>query len=100
MQWNTQAGNITTYLKVNIDFTLPTLRAKNVVTWKCHADESSKGSYDMILGLYILTELGLNLKFSVSVIEVDNGPFKGSTTPMTDLGVYEFKKIKNRGNYT
>ena len=41
MQWNTQAGNITTNLKVNEDFTLPALSAKNVGTWKCHVNEST-----------------------------------------------------------
>ena len=81
MQWNTQAGNITTNLKVKIDFILPTNSAMNVVTWNCHMDDSAKGRYDMILGQDILTELGLNLKFSEHVIKADDGPFNGSTTP-------------------
>ena len=63
MQWNTKDGNITTNLKVIIYFALPVLSVKNVVTWKCHVDDSTKGSYDMILGRYILTQLGLNLIF-------------------------------------
>ena len=50
MQWDTQAGNITTNLKVNIDFTLPTLNATNVVIWNFHMDDSAKGGYEMILG--------------------------------------------------
>ena len=29
MQWHTQAGNITTNLKVEVDFTLPILSTKN-----------------------------------------------------------------------
>ena len=52
MQWNTQDGNITTNNKVEVDFTLPTL---NVVTWKFHVDDSTKGSYYMILGRDLLT---------------------------------------------
>ena len=32
MQWQTQAGNITTNNKVKIDFTLPALSATDVVT--------------------------------------------------------------------
>ena len=28
---------------------------KNIVTWDCHMDESSKVGYDIILGKYILT---------------------------------------------
>ena len=55
MQWHIKVGNITTNLKVKVDFTLPTVSATNVVTWKCHMDDSAKGRYDMILGRYLLT---------------------------------------------
>ena len=48
IQWYTQVGNITTNIKVNIHFNLPILSATNIVTWKCHVDESTKVSYDMI----------------------------------------------------
>ena len=54
IQWHTQAGNITTNLKVKVYFTLPVLSTTNGVTWKCHADDSAKSIYDMILGRYIL----------------------------------------------
>ena len=54
----------------------------------------------MILGPDILTELGLNLKFSEHVIEADDGNFKGSTTPMVDLGTYIFKYLNTGGYYT
>ena len=60
IQWNTQAGNITTNLKDKVDFTLPTVSATNVLTRNCYVDESAKGGYNIILGSYILTELGLN----------------------------------------
>ena len=86
MQWHTQARNITTNIKVTVDSTLPTLSMKNVMTWKCHVDDSAKGIYNMILGRYLLTELVLNLKFSEHVIKSDDVPFNGSTTPMIDLG--------------
>ena len=55
MQWHTQAGNITTNIKVEVDFTLPALSATNVVMWKCHMDDSAKGRYDIIVGRDILT---------------------------------------------
>ena len=55
IQWQTQAGNITTNLKVKIYFTLPALSATNVVMWKCHVDDPAKGRYNMILGQYLLT---------------------------------------------
>ena len=55
MQWNTQAGNITTNINIKIDFTLPALSPTNVVTWNFHVNYSAKGRYDMILGQDILT---------------------------------------------
>ena len=57
IQWHTQAGNINTNHKVKVDFTLPALSAKNVVTWKCHVYESAKGRYDMILRQDLPTDL-------------------------------------------
>ena len=53
MQWHTQSGNITNNLKVELDFTLPELRATNFVTWIFHVDDSAKGRYSMILGRYL-----------------------------------------------
>ena len=49
IQWHTQAENITTSIKVEVDFTLPPLCMANVVTWECPVYESDKGRYDMIL---------------------------------------------------
>ena len=54
MQWHTQSGDITTHLKVKVDFALPALIAMTVATWRCHVDDSVKGRYDIILGRDIL----------------------------------------------
>ena len=81
MQWHTQAVNITTNLKVKVDFTLPALSATNIVTWRCHMDDSAKGRYYIILGQDILTESGLNLKLSEHVIKADDGTFKSLQHP-------------------
>ena len=89
MQWHTQAGKFTTNLKVKIDFTLYELSVTKILAWNCHVDDSAKSIYDMILGRYIITELILNLRLSDHVIEADDGPFKGYTAPMFDLGMYE-----------
>ena len=88
MQWQIQAGNITTNLKVKVDCALPALSVMNAVTWKCHLDDSAKGRYDMILGRYLLTELGLNFKLSDHIIKADDGIFTEYTMPMVDLGTY------------
>ena len=93
MQQHTQAGCITTNLQVKIDFTLPELSAKIIVTWGCHVDGSAKIKYEMILGKNIFTALKLNIKFSDHVIESDDGTFKGLMAPIVDLGTYEFKAL-------
>ena len=48
MQCHTQASNITTHIKVEVEFTLPTINATNVVMRKYHVDESAKEICDMI----------------------------------------------------
>ena len=55
IEWHMQAGNITTYFKVKVDFTLPVLIVMNVVTCNFHLDYSAKGRYDIILGRDIIT---------------------------------------------
>ena len=64
MKWITKASNITTIIKAEVDFTLPELSTKNVVTWNCKVYDSAKYRCDMILEINQLTELVLNLKFS------------------------------------
>ena len=100
MQWNKQAVNITNNLKVKVCFTLPALITTDVVTRKCYVDDSNKGRYDMILERDLWTELVLNLKFSEHVIEADEGPLKGSTTPIVNLGAYIFKDLNTVKNKT
>ena len=53
MKWHTQAGNITTNIKVEIDFTLPELSLKKIMALYCRVDDSVKGRCDIILGRYI-----------------------------------------------
>ena len=73
--------------------------ATKIVTWDYHVDDSAKGRYDVILGRYLLTALGLNLKLYDLVIEADDRYFKSSTVLMVDLGKYEFKYL-NTGKIT
>ena len=61
--WETQAGKFTTSKKMNLEFCLPELGGAKIVTWKCHISKSTNISYDMILGKYLLTALGLYLNF-------------------------------------
>ena len=86
-----QAGSITNNLKVKMDFTLPELSARRILTWNFHLDESAKSRYDMILGRYLLTDLILNLNFSDIFIKADGETLRGSSNPMVYLGMYVFK---------
>ena len=62
-------------------------------------NESAKDRYEIILVQDLLTKLALNLKFSEHVIELDDGTFHGSTTPMVNLSTYIFKDL-NTGKIT
>ena len=88
--------NITTNIKVKVDFTLPTLIAMNLVMWKCHVDDSARGRYDTILGHDLLIELGLNLKLSEHFIKPDDGTFKGLQHPWL-IWVHIYLKIQIQG---
>ena len=66
---------------------------KTIVAWDFYEDDSTKGRYDMILGRYIKTALGLNLKFYEHAIKAYDGPLRVSTAPMVDLVTYEFKDL-------
>ena len=66
MKCHTQAGSITTNIKVKIYFTPHELRTTKMLTWNCHVDESTKSRYDKILSRDILKDLGLNLKYLIT----------------------------------
>ena len=96
MQWQTQAENITTNFKVKLNLNLPAFSVPNIVMCKCCVDDSARCRYNMILVRYLLTELGLNLKFSEHVIEADYGPFIGSTAPMVVVVVFNTGHLSMR----
>ena len=54
MQQNTQASNITTNFKVEVEFNLPAISANSAVKLKCRVDESAKWRWDMLLGRDII----------------------------------------------
>ena len=76
MQWHTQAGNIITNIKVEIDFTLTELSVTNIMTWKIHVGEYAKGSYAMILGKDRQKGIRITFKLSDHIAEADGGTFK------------------------
>ena len=59
----------------------------------CHVGDSDKRRYGMILGRDLITVLRINPKLSEHVIKADDGPLKGSSSPMFDLGTYDLKYL-------
>ena len=66
MKRSTQTGNYTSNSMVTLEFSSPELIATKIVTWKCHVDDSTAGSYDMILSRDLLTKLGIDIKLSMN----------------------------------
>ena len=64
--------------------------------WKFHTDESINSGYDMILVRDLLTELGLDIKFSDNVIVGGEGPYEGCSPPIVYLSNYNFKSISDK----
>ena len=58
-----------------------------------YVDDSAKGGYNTILGRYLLTELGLNIKLYDNVIKADDVPLRLSMTPIVDMDMYYFKVL-------
>ena len=58
--------------------------------------KSTNGKYDMILGRDLLTELGLDFKFTENFIIGGEGPYEGCLEPMTDLSNYDFTSITDK----
>ena len=79
--------------------TLPQLSATKIVMLNCHMDDSTKDRYDTILGRDLLSALFFNKRLCDHVIEAENGPLKVLTSPMVDMGTYEFKDL-NTGTIT
>ena len=50
----------------------------------------------MILGRYLLTSRGLDLKLSDNILIGGAGPYEGCSSPMVDLSNYEFKSLTDK----
>ena len=99
IQRHVQGGRMTENIKVTIYLKLPELSPTKIMAWNCNVDDSAKGRYDMILGIVLLSVLGLNIKLLDHFIEENDGPVKASNAPMVDMGTYEFKDL-NTGKIT
>ena len=70
--------------------------ATNIVTCKCHVDESTNSRYDMILGRDLLTALVLDIQFSDNIIIGKAGPYKGWLSLIVDISNFDFKYITGK----
>jgi hypothetical protein len=83
--WTTPGGALQTTTKCNAQITIPELHDNRMIEWNLHVTEDL-GAYDMILGRDLLTDLGIDIRFSTNTVEWDD-----SEIPMkdTDLEMQE-----------
>ena len=91
--WENQSEKFTASTKVNVEFCIPEFVSTKIVTWKFHVAKSTNSRYNMILGRYLLTALGLDVKFFENIILGGDGQFKGYSSPMVDVSAYDFKPL-------
>ncbi|GAX22752.1 putative transposase [Fistulifera solaris] len=84
-KWKTMGGTFETNQKALIDFSFPELSGDKRVTWICHVDRHTKpdkAMYDMILGMDLLTAIGLVVDTENRVVR-----WEQSTTPLKQRGM-------------
>jgi hypothetical protein len=68
--WSTPAGDLSTKESCTAQILLPELQSSRGIEWKFHV-APSLGNYDMIIGRDMLTDLGIDIRFSDNVISWD-----------------------------
>ena len=69
--WTTPGGTMTTSVKCQAQFTMPELFDNCVIEWDLYV-APSMGAYDMIIGRDLLTDLGIDIRFSTNTVEWDS----------------------------
>ena len=83
-KWSTLGGVFSTNRKALIDFKLPELSTDKKVTWIMHVDDKSSPKtalYDMILGMDLLTEIGLFVNTEDKTV-----CWEGAAVPLKERG--------------
>lgn len=89
--WQTLGGNFKTKRKALIDFKFPELSNSKKVTWICHVDETTNkdtAMYDMILGMDLMTAIGIMVDTEHKVIRWNN-----LLTPLANKGTLSDRKV-------
>ena len=77
-------GSFTTTRQALVDFSFPELSGSKKVTWICHVDDKtdkSKTLYDMIIGMDLMTTIGIMVDTKEKVIK-----WEGHMTPLKAHG--------------
>ena len=73
MVWATGAGSMHTKWEYNLKFKLNEFSTSKEIEWKFHVDESDltqdSVGYDIIVGLSMMSQLGLIVNFRANVID-------------------------------
>ena len=84
-RWNTMGGMFMTKRKALLEFTLPEFSTNKRIEWVCHVDDTTdhtKAQYDMIIGIDLMTTIGLAICFSAQKIR-----WEGDEIPMKHQGL-------------
>ena len=92
--WNTKGGTFKTHRTVNCLFALPEFFKHREVKWTMYVDETNNLSrYDMIIGRDLMSELGIDIKFSTGEILWDN-----ASIPLRDVTCLDEEHIDKLEN--
>ena len=84
IKWTTIGGKFTTNRTALLEFKFPELSNNKTVTWICHVDDTTKSgdaSYDMIIGMDLMTEIGITVDTNNKVIR-----WESSEIPLKQRG--------------
>ena len=79
--------------KALIKFKIPEFSTHKEITWTVHIDSHTKpeeAQYDMIMGIDLMKELGIDISFSNQVIR-----WEDATIPMKQKGILSNQKTTN-----
>ena len=68
--WKTSAGNFKTLAKSKLEFTMPELHQNRIINHETHVTNAKMG-YDMIIGMDLMSELGIDILNSTHSIKWD-----------------------------
>ena len=98
--WATMGGEFQTKRKALVDFKLPELCTQKKITHIVHVDERTKkehSQYDMIIGMDIMTTLGIDIKTSTKEIEWEGAKIplrpRGGSNKETLNAIYEATQV-------